>query len=72
MIIINCANGVVAWLLHRPTAQTAEAICVADNTKVSLSPTADSTWVTAMQAIGTHSVALKGAIQHITYIPRVI
>jgi hypothetical protein len=36
---------------------------------VALSRTPDATWTAAMGTIGAHSVALKGAIVEMVYIP---
>lgn len=72
MLIVRCANGVVAWLFEPTGVDTAVARCTADAFSVLLARTADDSWVQGLQSVMTHSAALRGAIQQALYIPRSI
>jgi hypothetical protein len=69
MLVIRCAQGVVAWIFSRAGPETGTVTCNQDGTVVALSRTPDATWTAAMGTIGAHSVALKGAIVEMVYIP---
>jgi len=69
VLILRCANGVVAWIFTRTDPNTVTATCEADKVTATLSRSADSTWVVAFRIIAAHSAALQGAILDALFIP---
>lgn len=69
MLIVRCANGVVAWLKRRVDAETFEWVCVNDQVAIASSSSADQSWVTVLQQLAAHSVALRGVIADVVWIP---
>jgi hypothetical protein len=69
MLILRCANGVVAWLLRGIDPEHAQAICQADQFTVALTRSATASWADSLLSIATHSAGLKGAVQQVLYLP---
>lgn len=70
MFVIRCANGIVLWLITTSDQDHAALVCQTDQMSVALTRSATSSWEQSLLAVATHSVALKGAIQQILFLPR--
>lgn len=71
-LLLLCAQGPVMWRFTILQPGLARATCVNDGATVDLKQVMDNTWVGALQSIGQHSVALRGAISQITVLPAIV
>ncbi len=66
LIIVRCANGVVVFRsMPRPTFHGIIVHCLNDGAQVRLPVPPISNIEAALEAMATHAVALKGAIQQV-------
>lgn len=69
VLVIRCANGVVAWRSVKLRDGTWHLRCNRDQFTVALNFTVDQTWEAALTTVVTHSVALAGAFQNLWVLP---
>lgn len=70
VLIFRCAQGPVMWIVTRTDARDAAiAICQNDQTAVTMTATAGSSWVASLQAILQRTVQLRGTVQEVVVMP---
>lgn len=61
MLVVQCANGHVAWIFVETTTTQKKAVCLNDQFVVLYDGSPSQEWAGLLQSIVQHSVALRGA-----------
>jgi hypothetical protein len=69
VLILRCANGVVAWQAYSDEKGKGKIRCITDGTVIPMSLSFDATWPTALASVLQHSVTLQGAFQQLWVLP---
>jgi len=69
MLILRCANGIVAWIFIPDLPRTVHAVCVNDDFRIPLSKTVERDWTNAFRTLFQHTTEVAGAVQQALFIP---